>query len=221
MTGSDATFGVAVFGEKIFGVGSTPITAEVLIGEETVTIEASGLDSTYGYYIDIDDPEDRVTSSTKKCYPHGVGALVASTNYTESAPESTSPFALYGLTSTTTTVDNNITYGDLDAYATSLLLGFGAFYKKATCWAPIITCGVKRVGKGAASPSTFDISTPPRVGDTVEIIEYSGADAQNFEIVGLTIKYDEGKILLELGDYEKNIFTSLQQSTNAVNRTLT
>ncbi|MFA5439809.1 hypothetical protein, partial [Dehalococcoides sp.] len=162
MTGSDATFGVAVFGEKIFGVGSTPITAEVLIGEETVTIEASGLDSTYGYYIDIDDPEDRVTSSTKKCYPHGVGALVASTNYTESAPESTSPFALYGLTSTTTTVDNNITYGDLDAYATSLLLGFGAFYKKATCWAPIITCGVKRVGKGAASPSTFDISTPPR-----------------------------------------------------------
>jgi hypothetical protein len=197
---------------------------DVLIGEEPFTITShTHATSTYIYDF-ITNNLTRGGGSglmTEKCYPHGVGALVARTNYTEAAPDANSPLGLYGLTSTTTTVDSNLTYGDLDAYATSLLLGFGAFYKKATCWAPIITCGVKRAGKGSASPSTFDISTPPRVGDTVEIIEYSGADAQNFEVVGLTIKYDEGKILLELGDYEKNIFTSLQQSTNGVNRTLT
>jgi hypothetical protein len=63
--------------------------------------------------------------------------------------------------------------------------------------------------------------TPPRIGDTVSVTQFDGDTPEDFEVIAVTIKYDEGSISLGLGDYEKNIFTSLRQETNAINRTMT
>ena len=191
---------------------------EVLIGEEKITIASSGNDTTYGNYIQFASVTARVTSPTVKCYPHGIGALVARTNYTETSPESGSPVDQYGLHIDSETVDGNITYGDLEVYATNLIVGFGNFYRKATCWAPLSNLGVKRVAQNTLSTNR---STPPVLGDTIDIVPFSGDTPIPYEIVMITIKYDEGRISLELGDYEKNVFTSLEQKTNALNRTLT
>lgn len=190
---------------------------EVLIGEEQITIDSNGNDTTYGNYIQFSDVTARVTSASLKCYPHGIGALVARTNYTESSPETGSPLDEYGLSINSQTVDTTITYGDLDSYATTLLLGFGSFYKKAVCMLPLLKVGVKRVELSTCPP--VGITTPPMVGDTLEITMFDGESSENFEVVSVTIRYDEGLVALELGDYEKNVFTSLKQETNAINRT--
>lgn len=193
-------------------------TNEVLIGEEKITVSATGTDTTYGPYIEFADVTDRVSSSTLKCYPHDVGGLVARTNYTLASPDANSPITLYGVSILDITVDGNVTYGQLDAYATSLLLGLGNFYKKATCWVPLHKAWVKRVTTDSDFPS---YSTPISVGDRISITEYSGATPEEFQVVSVKTVYDEGRMFLELGDYEKNPYSSLEQKTNALNRTLT
>ena len=200
-------------------------TNAVLIGEEPVTITDTGTDPTYGDYIQFGGAGGsaiaRFMSTTKKAYPHGVGALVARTNYTEADPETLSPIAVYGLYIDPRTVDNNITYGMLDAYATSLLLGLGHFYKKANTWGPLSLVYIPQVGEYYGGLAQQSLSIPPRTSDRVSFTEYDGADPVEYQIVVVTIDYDRMTVLLELGDFEKNVFTSLLQSTNAVNRTLT
>jgi hypothetical protein len=196
-------------------------TVEMLFGEEIIDVTGSGTDTTYGDYFTF-TATGRIMSATEKHYPHGIGCLVAKTNCTEAAPETGSPIDAYGLYIDSETVDGNITYGDLDAYATALLLGFGAFYKKATCTAPLYRTGVKRVGTILmADGDLHGYFTPPRIGDTVSVTQFDGDIPEDFEVIAVTIKYDEGSISLGLGDYEKNIFTSLRQETNAINRTMT
>jgi len=211
-------FNRGVIGRKVFGRGCTSINADVMVGEESLTVIGYGTDTTYGNYIDIYNLPGRVTSSTKKSYPHGIGALVAKKNYTESSPETGSPLKLYGLNVGTVTSDNKITYGNLDAYATQNLLGFGAFYKKATGWLLLNVTGVKRVGMSTVQPS---LTTVPKVGDTVAVVKYSGATPENYQIVSVTVSYDEGRIILGLGDYEKDVFLSLKQKSSAIKRVTT
>jgi len=192
---------------------------EVLIGEEKITIASSGHDTTYGNYIQFASVVNRVTSSTLKAYPHDVGALVARTNYTEASPETTSAIALDGIHIGNFTVDGNVTYGQLDTYVTYLLLGLGNFYRKATCWSPMVYGYVNEVGVFHGSAETSR-ARPIAVGDRISITTFTGETPIEYEVIEVTINHDEQRILLQLGDYEKNVFTSLEQSTNAVNRTL-
>ena len=196
-------------------------TNEVLIGEEKITVTATGNDTTYGNYIDVGAATARITSATLKCYPHGVGALVARTNYTEASPQTGSAIDLYGLYIDQRTVDNNITYGTLDTYVTSLLLGLGNFYKKGTTWGPLQLVYVPHVGEVYGGLAQTSLQVPPRTSDRVSFTEYTGATPVEFQIVAVTIDNDRMTVKLDLGDFEKNLFTSLQQSTNAINRTLT
>ena len=201
---------------------------EVLIGEEKITVDEHGLDTVYGDYIDFSSVINRVTSSILKCYPHDVGALVARTNYTEAAPEEDSAIAPIdpahpmqcGIHIGNFTVDGNITYGTLDGYATYMLLGLGYFFKMATTWCPLSYGYVLQVGEFHGSAQS-NISRPIEVGDWISTTEFTGDTPVEYEVVEVTIKPDEGRMLLQLGDYEKNVFTSLQQNTNALNRTLT
>jgi len=203
--------------DKASYVGNTA----VLIGEEPLTIVSNGLDTTYGYYIDVGDPTLRVSSASRKCYPHGIGALVARTNYTEASPETGSPIALYGLHIDTRTVDSSITYSTLDTYATSLLLGLGNFWIKATTWSPVDFAYVLQVGEYYEGQQS-SLARPIKVGDNITITQFSGSTPSDpYEVVETSIIGNEGRIMLTLGDFEKNAYTSLLTSTNSVNRTLT
>jgi hypothetical protein len=193
---------------------------EVLIGEEKITWASGGTDTVYGDYIQFSSVINRVTSSILKCYPHDVGALVASTKYTELVPQTTSAIAVDGIHIGNFTVDGNITYGTLDGYATYMLLGLGYFFKMATTWCPLSYGYVLQVGEFHGSAQS-NIPRPIEVGDWISTTEFTAATPVEYEVVEVTIKPDEGRMLLQLGDYEKNVFTSLQQNTNALNRTLT
>ena len=206
-------------------------TVYTVIGEEVYpAIRHASKSATCGWYIEeFGGSSARGMTTTRKSYPHDVGALVARTivdgvAVNETAPETGSVVADYGLHINTVTVETNTTYGKLDGYATALLLGFGSFYKKATCWMPLQHAKIKRVG---GTPSTYTISpnitTAPRLGDMIGIVESGAATGAttDYQIVATTIKYDEGRIELQLGDYEKNVFTSLQKQTAGLNQTLT
>lgn len=197
-------------------------------GEEPIEIDASncGTDPVYGDYLHVINLTDRITSASKKCYPHGVGCLVMyPDSYDLDNPETDSPVALHGERISDVTVDSNITYGYLDGYATALLLGNGTLYKKATCFGPITKVYVKRVGEmlhnGAEVIQELSRITPPRVGDNIEIVDSYGATPVVWEVMSVTIKYDQGIIELILGDYEMNPITSMIKQTNGINRTLT
>jgi hypothetical protein len=197
-------------------------------GEEPIEIDASncGTDPVYGDYLHVMYPLDRITSASKKCYPHGVGCLVMYPDgYDLDNPETDSPVALHGERVSDVTVDNNITYGYLDGYATALLLGSGTLYKKATCFGPITRVYVKRVGEmlrnGDETIQELSRITPPRVGDNIEIVDSYGATPVVWEVMSVTIKHDQGIVELILGDYEMNPITSMIKQTNGINRTLT
>jgi hypothetical protein len=210
-----------VMSPRLYVIDASQVgTNEVLIGEEKITVTATGTSATYGPYIDVGAATARVTSATLKCYPHGVGALVARTNYTEASPETGSGLDLYGLYIDPRTVDNNTTYGALDAYVTNLLLGLGNFYKKGTTWGPMALCYVPHVGEYYGGLVQTSLQVPPRPTDRLSFTEYTGATPEEFQIVSVTIDHDQMTVTLELGDFEKNVYTSLQQSTNAINRTL-
>jgi hypothetical protein len=189
-----------------------------LIGEELVLVSDVGVDPIYGRYINLTTVTNRISGATNKCYPHGLGALVARTNYTIGSPETGSAIALYGINVLDETVDQNITYGDLDAYATMMLLGLGNFWRKGTCWLPMTKALVNRI---AEHPDTYSVATPIMIGDRISTTEYEGATPVEWQVVGVETIFDEGRMKLELGDYEKNIFTSLERKTNALNRTMT
>jgi hypothetical protein len=100
-----------------------------------------------------------------------------------------------------------------------MLLGLGNFYKIAKTWTPIVYGYVNEVGEFHGSPQTSR-PRPVVVGDRISITTFDGDTPEEYEVVGVTIKCDEGRILLDLGDFEKNVFTTMMQSTNAVNRPL-
>jgi PKD repeat protein len=209
---------VFLLGEKFYVKDASKVgTNEVLIGEELATIASTGTDTTYGDYIVVDDLTGRVSTTSLKCYPHGSGCLVARTNYTEASPQTDSPIDKYGLYISTRTVDSGVTYGLLDMYASHLLLGLGIFYKKGTCLGPTKKLYVYEVN-GYCEKGVF---VPPTAGDRVSFTEYTGATPEEFQIVSVSINHDTQMVNLEMGDFEKNVFTSLGQSTNAINKTLT
>jgi hypothetical protein len=215
----------------ILDVGGNPY---ILFGEERVRIDSTGFgnDIEWGNYVTILTLSDRITTSSGKHYPHGVGCMVAndytgsgSTYYTVSNPEALSPIAQYGERVVDVTVDSNTTYGYLDAYATALLLGGGILFKKATCKGPITKILVKRTGdiyhNGAEVAQEYSRSTIPRVGDKIEVTDHVGATPEEWEVMSVTIKYDEGIVDLVLGDHEMNPITSMIRQTSGINRTVT
>jgi hypothetical protein len=206
------------------------------VGEELIDIQVEncGTDPQYGGYIYCYYPLTRTTSASNKCYPHGVGAMVSRWDsnpeypyyYDSQYPEPESPIAVHGERISDITVDSNITYGYLDAYATALLLGNGVLFKKATCSSPIPKCMIKRVGwaKGDNTlPTEYGVGmnrlTFPRVGDMVEIYDnFTDTSPTEWSIMSVTINCDKGTVDMILGDYEMNPVTSMIKATNGINR---
>jgi hypothetical protein len=204
-------------------------TNEVLVSEEKITVDSIGIDVVYGHYIDFGaNFNTRVTGVitgespqvVRKAYPHDVGALVARTNYTAAAPETGSPIEKYGVIIDNRTVDGDVTYGSLDTYASNLVLGYGQFYQIATSWSPMIYGIVPHVGKisdGTAEANRYRLI---QAADRISFTKFSGESAVEYETVAITIICDEGRILLNLGDFEKNPYTTMITDTNAINRPL-
>jgi hypothetical protein len=206
-------------------------TGTVLIGEEPVAYTAKGTSTTYGDYITVVS-SGRIMSNSLKAYPHTIGCLVGQTNYTEAAPQEDSAYAAIdpdhplqiGPLIETLTVDNNITYGDLDVYATQKLVGGSYFYRKASGTGPIFHIYYKDVGlaHNAEVPyKEYDCVRPPREGDRISITDYTGGTTTEYQIVSVDVNIDGGLVSLKLGDYDKNMVLFVNRSTEGLNSTTT
>lgn len=207
---------------------------DFLIGEEFFGHSHSiSIDEVWGLFVEC-PLAGRVTSSTNKCYPHGVGAIVMGYSdnptypyyYDVNFPEADSPVDLHGSKIADVTVDGNTTYGYLDAYATALLLGQGQLFKKATCWSTFNFVGIKRAGYGDTTEGEWTVEmdrlTLPRVGDLVQVYNnYADATGEPWQVMSVKITYDKGLVEMVLGDYEMNPITSMIKATNGINRPIT
>lgn len=136
-------------------------------------------------------------------------------------PGSQSALYTYGKYIDDATVDSSITYGDLDTYATNLLLGLGNFYRKATCWTLQIYGTVIGVGGYYAGIYQQTLLRPIRIGDRISITPFSGDNPVEYQVIEIDYNYDQATLTLTLGDYEKNMFTDILTTTSAINKTLT
>lgn len=190
------------------------------VGEETLTVTAAGTHATWGPYLTC-TVSIRLPSSTLIAYPHGIGAMVAQTDYTESSPQTDSPIDKYGLLIQTLTAGSTITYGNLDTYATLTLLGKSTFYPKASCWTVFNLGYVPQVGEYYGGVQQVSLSMPPRVGDRITIQKNTGDSPVEWQVVAVEWNFDQGQITLTLGDFEKNVFNLLQNETKGFNWTIT
>ena len=208
----------------IFVQSTSPVytsgSVSLKVGEETLTVTSAGTHATWGPYLTC-TVANRIPSSSLIAYPHGIGAMVAQTDYTESAPQPGSPVANNGLLIQTLTAGSTITYGNLDTYATLTLLGKSTFYPKGSCWTSFNLGYVPIVGAYYGGVQQVSLSMPPRVGDRVYVQKNTSGPLYHWQVVAVEWNFDQGQIILTLGDFEKNVFNLLQLETQGLNWTIT
>jgi hypothetical protein len=200
----------------VYTSGSVPLK----VGEESLTVTAAGTNATWGPYLTC-TVALRLPSTTVIAYPHGIGAMVAMPDYTESSPQTGSPVQKNGLLIQTLTAGSTITYGNLDTYATLTLLGKSTFYPKASCWTVFNQGYVPQVGAYYAGVQQVSLSKPPQVGDRIYVQKNTNGPLFEWQVVAVEWNFDQGQIILTLGDFEKNVFNLLQNETQGFNWTIT
>jgi hypothetical protein len=200
----------------VYTSGSVPLK----VGEESLTVTAAGTNATWGPYLTC-TVALRLPSTTVIAYPHGIGAMVAMPDYTESSPQTGSPVQKNGLLIQTLTAGSTITYGNLDTYATLTLLGKSTFYPKASCWTVFNQGYVPQVGAYYAGVHQVSLSKPPQVGDRIYVQKNTNGPLFEWQVVAVEWNFDQGQIILTLGDFEKNVFNLLQNETQGFNWTIT
>ena len=196
----------------------------ILVGEEPISsgnITGSGTNSTYGDYITV-NAASRIMSSSLKAYPHGIGCFVAQNDYspTQSGAQSGSPIATYGLVIDNVTVDSNTTYGQLDTYASGILLGLGTFYLQSTADGPFNTVYIPYYGNYYEGATEVAYCCPPKTGQGISVTLYSGGTPTLIQVMEVDLDMDKNNVKLILGNYLKNVYTSLIQQTNGFNQTI-
>jgi len=197
-----------------------PTGSESRVGDENITFSAGGTDTVYGPYLTTTGVSDRGESSTP-VYPHQTGCLIIDAQYTEAVPHAGSPVSDHGIITKTYTVDQIITKSDLDVYSSHNLIAQSIYYRKATFW-----CFIYDWYKSDVKLNGFELYDASFIqeGDRICVLEKSGdsndSDHQ-WQVMSYRYVYGEGKIYVELGDYEMNVNTMMMDKTAALNQTIT
>jgi hypothetical protein len=186
-------------------------------GMENITLRAGGVDAVYGNYLTTNGISDR-GESYSWVYPHITGCLIIDNQYTEASPHTGSPVSDYGIMQASVNVDTRATLSELEIYATQLLIQTSMYYKRATFWChPYDFCyqDVPAYGTGDTKQRFL------REGQKVSVSTTTGDTATNYQIVDWTYTANELKIDVTLGDYDRNIFTLINDKTTALDNSLT
>jgi hypothetical protein len=160
------------------------------------------------------------------------GTLVSWQNTTLSHPDTQSPLAYYGSILYTQTVDQSITQSDLDVYASQALVNKSFYLRKASVTAKLVMDFVAPGCRGVYQ--TFD----PRMvmeGELITVLTSANLSPGNndsatwpdgqyvnrWQVMSWSLDGSTMQVICELGDYEKNTYTLLQQLTSSTNQTLT
>lgn len=201
---------------------------DIYIGGEVITTVDCTLDATYGYkikYVANGDPKHRdVTSPTGA---HGVGSIIwRGAIYDEASPVAGSPVDYHGVITNTYTTDTEVTYPLLEMYASLYIVAHSWYYKKATFWC-LVNEWFKTAPKNLVESNTQTFIYP---GDRILALQHEddteldllyGQQENLWQVISYSFDGSTYKITVELGDFERNMFTQMADKTVALNQTLT
>jgi hypothetical protein len=185
----------------------------------------TGVDSEYGYYISlVGSTPPYFGEKLGDAVPIFPGCLIRSN--TESAD---SPLKTYGEIRITKTVDQAITRGELEIYATQALINHSYYLRKGN-----ITCPVFEFFKPGTRTmyEKYDWEIV-KEGDRITVLVGTGdgynaddvyKDGQfkyQWEVMSWSFDSSTMQFAVELGDYEENVFTLLNSKTSSIDRNIT
>ena len=200
----------------------TPIRA-------TTTLPADPIATTAGSpYVTI-TATGQIGSNPVPAFP---GTLISWTGTDSGSPGSQSPLAYYGTILYTQTVDSSITQSDLDVYASQYLVNKSYYLRKASVTAKLImdycapgwrkqyeTYDPHMVREGNLITVLTSSSISP--GNDPNATWPDGQYRNRWQVMSWTLDGSTMQVTCELGDYEKNTYTLMQQLTSSTNQTLT
>lgn len=190
---------------------------------------ASG-DPIYGNYIKVASSGQFGTAPI----PAFPGTLVSWMNTSPSNPDGNAPINknLYGIILYTQTVDSSITQSDLDVYASQYLVNKSYYLRKASVTAKLImdycapgwrsqyqTYDPNMVREGNLITVLTSLNLSP--GNDPNATYPDGQYQNRWQVMSWTLDGSTMQVTCELGDYEKNTYTLMQQLTSSSNQTLT
>jgi hypothetical protein len=206
------------------GVGS-----KFWINGEVIEANAIGFDGYFGAYISFlcDDTAYHRDHTDPNFEAHTLGTLVFDNDYyDETAPTTTSPAYYHGLLTQTYTADIGVSKADLQKYATAYLLANSSYLRKATFW-----CTFNEWYKSDVRADAYELlaAGPPLVGEMIACYQDTNAtltetlygDYKNqWQIVSWSFDIDTMIVTVELGDFERNVFTTITDKTSALQLSL-
>jgi hypothetical protein len=194
-------------------------SGQLYVGIGNEVYSGTNLDNVYGvYYV--------LTASGAWNTPHYPGCIVSTRDYTPAAPATGSPMDLFGIICKTFPVDVNAYLPDLEVYATNLLLNHSLYYKKGGLWAFIYDWfktdlrPTNQVTEAGFIIEGEEIAALQNTGDTALDVEYDQYKNQ-WQVLGWTLDGNQMIVTLELGDFERNTNTLINDKTTGINYTIT
>jgi len=202
---------------SIYTSGTVNLNIGTTVG---IYATASGTDAVYGPYLTLG------SIATYDDHPHLPGCLVSTTAYTEAAPETNSPVNLFGLIQETYSVDQNVSEPELEVYATSYLLNHSTYYKKGGFWC-FVYDWFRYDLRPASQYSEVGwlmvgdlIAVLQNTADTATDVEY-GQYKNQWQVLAWTLDGNQMTVTAELGDFERNTNTLINERTTGINYTIT
>jgi hypothetical protein len=146
--------------------------------------------------------------------------------YSETSPSTGSPVYYHGIILQTYTVDQNITAATLELYASMCLIAYSYYYRKASLWCTIFDF-FKTDSRDLYGVTSASLLGP---GDRIGVLPKSTDDYTQtlygqlrniWQIVSFSVDANTLQVQVELGDFERNVFTILADKTAAINQTIT
>jgi hypothetical protein len=205
--------------------GGASTTINVRVGDFSYyaslgTLKA-GTHAVFGNYINL---RAQYGSDITIHYP---GCIVWNTSsYSETSPEATSPMAYFGHLEKSFALDQSVSKGDLEVYASKYLINLSQYYKKGGFWS-IFYDWFKTDMRPANQVTEAGwisvgdlVAVLQNTGDTVTDVQY-GLYKNQWQILSWTLDGDKMSVSCELGDFEMNMNSLINDKTAGVNSTIT
>jgi len=209
-------------------LGYTPGMIVYIGGERIQTVDLS-LDPVDGYrvryYMDGTALHREATSSFTAA--HSTGSTIWKDSvYSETSPVPGSPVNYHGIILQTYTPDQTVFPEILEMYSSMFLIANSYYNRKASFWCMMYDF-YKTDSREQYQLTSASLLGP---GDRIAFLQKStdsttqilyGQLRNIWQIVSLTVDANTLQVFVELGDFERNVFTLLADKTAAINATIT
>jgi hypothetical protein len=201
---------------------------DIIINNEIIDCDSIDFDSDYGYYIRFlcDDTAGHREWDDPYLEAHPPSTIIwLNAYFSETSPMTGSPVYYHGIISQTYVSDLIVSLSELQKHTTLQLVKNSEYHRKATFW-----CVFNNWWKtGSKKQYESMVVSPINVGDSIVCLQDENATAGDllygqlknvWQVVGWTLDFDEMKVTVELGDFERNVFTTITDKTAALHLTV-